>query len=114
MFPIRDPAIYRAHPATAFLCRRTASRTGSRMRSSTTRRLHPPRRHRVGMITRLLASLACTALLAAPLHLLAAQDATGVGRIAGRVVDAAAGAGLTDVTLRVVGTNIVTTSGVNG
>ena len=66
------------------------------------------------MITRLLASLTCTAPLAVPFHPVAAQDGASVGRVTGRVVDASSGAGITDVTLRVVGTNLLTTSGVNG
>jgi outer membrane receptor protein involved in Fe transport len=84
------------------------------MRLSTIRHFLPPRRERVGILIRLFASLTLTGLLAAPIHHLAAQDAGSVGRVTGRVVDAASGAGLTDVTLRVVGANVGTISGVNG
>ena len=68
----------------------------------------------MGIFIRFLASLTLTALLASPIHVLAAQDAAPIGRVTGRVVDAASGAGLSDVTLRVVGANLGTISGVNG
>lgn len=68
----------------------------------------------MGIFIRFLASLTLTALLASPTHVLAAQDAAPIGRVTGRVVDAASGAGLSDVTLRVVGANLGTISGVNG
>ena len=84
------------------------------MRPSTIRRCLPTRCERVGIFIRFLASLTLTALLASPIHVLAAQDAAPVGRVTGRVVDAASGAGLSDVTLRVVGANVGTMSGVNG
>ena len=58
--------------------------------------------------------MALTALLASPIHRLSAQEAAHVGRVTGRVVDAASGVGLADVTLRVVGSNLGTMSGVNG
>jgi TonB-dependent receptor len=45
---------------------------------------------------------------------LTAQGAAPTGRIIGRVLDAQSGAGLTDVTLRVVGTSLGATSGVDG
>ena len=63
---------------------------------------------------RWLAILTLAALFASPIHVLAAQDAAPLGRVTGRVVDATSGAGLPDVMLRVVGTNVGTTSGVNG
>ena len=76
------------------------------MRPSTTRRRFPPRRERAGIFIRLFASLTLTGLLASPLHPLAAQEAASVGRVTGRVVDAASGAGLSEVTVRVVGANV--------
>lgn len=66
------------------------------------------------MITSLLARMLLAGLLAFPTGTLHAQDAAPTGRITGRVVDATSGAGLSDVTLRVVGQNIGTMSGVNG
>jgi outer membrane receptor protein involved in Fe transport len=52
--------------------------------------------------------------LFAPGTPLPAQDAASVGRITGRVIDATSGAGLADVTLRVVGTSAGASSGVDG
>ena len=78
------------------------------------RRCLPSRRERVGIFIRLFASLALTALVASPIQHLGAQESAAVGRVTGRVVDAASGVGLTDVTIRVAGTNVGTTSGVNG
>ena len=53
-------------------------------------------------------ALAAAMLMPASVH---AQD---TGRIVGRVVDAASGAGITDVAIQVVGTTIGTTTGVDG
>lgn len=58
--------------------------------------------------------LAALVALAPTTRSLAAQDAAPVGRITGRVVDAASGAGLPDVTLHVAGSTIGATSGVDG
>jgi TonB-dependent receptor len=60
-----------------------------------------------------IAAAAFTALLGSSIRV-AAQDAAPTGRVIGRVLDAQSGAGLTDVTLRVVGTTLGTTSGVDG
>ena len=56
---------------------------------------------------------ACVALAAAML-MPASAHAQDTGRIVGRVVDAASGAGITDVAIQVVGTTIGTTTGVDG
>lgn len=53
-------------------------------------------------------------LLALALPALAGAQAPTVGRIVGRVIDAASGAGLTDAGVQVVGTTIGTMSGVDG
>ena len=88
-------------------------RTGSRMRAST-RRSTPPRHECAAVIRYLIAILTLVASLALPIEAIAAQDATTAGRVTGRVVDAASGAGLADVALRVVGTRVGTMSGVDG
>ncbi|MEO6528168.1 MAG: TonB-dependent receptor [Gemmatimonadaceae bacterium] len=61
---------------------------------------------------------ACVALAAVSVvqpGRIAAQEATAAtGRVTGRVIDARSGVGLTDVALRVVGSNLGTMSGVDG
>ena len=57
----------------------------------------------------LLASLLCLIP-----HSLGAQDVGRVGRVVGRVVDAASGVGLSDVGVQVVGTTLGAQSGVDG
>jgi outer membrane receptor protein involved in Fe transport len=75
-------------------------------------RIAPRRRARriVHQILTVAAFATVSALVAPPL---AAQE-TVTGRIAGRVVDAQSGAGITDVTVRVVGTTLGATTGVDG
>ena len=84
------------------------------MRSVTLQRISSPLRERPAVSTTLFALLALIASLLLPARVLAAQDAAPVGRITGRVVDAASGAGLTDVSLSVVGTSVGAMSGVDG
>ena len=83
------------------------------MRAST-RRSTPPRRECAAVTTYLLAILTLAASVVSPIEAIAAQDATPPGRVTGRVIDAASGAGLAEVSLRVVGTTVGTMSGVDG
>jgi outer membrane receptor protein involved in Fe transport len=84
------------------------------MRASTPRHSLSPRRECAALISRLIAVLTLLVSLTTAGSQLAAQDAASVGRVTGRVIDAASGAGVTDVTLRVVGTTLGTSSGVDG
>jgi outer membrane receptor protein involved in Fe transport len=72
------------------------------------------RPERAARSSRLKAILSILMLVTASASRLLAQDAATVGRITGRVIDAASGVGLAEVTLRVAGTNIGTNSGVDG
>ena len=84
------------------------------MRFWTTRRCHTPRHERVRLETPLFSGLVLGALLALAAPSVAAQEAAPVGRITGRVIDASSGAGLADVTLRIVGADVGGVSGVDG
>ena len=75
------------------------------------------RSHRIGQLARgATVILLVTSPLARTLHAQqpAAAPTQAMGRIAGRVVDAETGQGLTDVGVQVVGTTIGTQSGVDG
>jgi len=72
------------------------------------------RRVRAALFVRSLAALSLLVVFAPFASPLTAQNAASVGRITGRVIDASSGAGLSDVTLRIVDANIATTSGVDG
>ncbi|MFL5617113.1 MAG: TonB-dependent receptor domain-containing protein [Gemmatimonadaceae bacterium] len=85
------------------------------MHALSSRQNHSQRREAPAYLCiRPLALLGLVVALTASGTPLAAQDATVVGRITGRVIDAASGSGLADVTLHIAGTSSGTSSGVDG
>ena len=79
-----------------------------------TRRRHAQRHGRARFSLDVLTGLGLSLLLTFPAASAAAQNAVSAGRITGRVIDASSGAGLSDVTLRVINATIGAVSGVDG